>query len=647
MNIESFSLRNFKSFGNTPQEIPIKPITLIFGPNSSGKSSILHSLLWMQHSQKTGDLDARFPQGGDGKVDLGDFAKITHRHAESNPVGFAYSFKASCLPENILESWKVEKGIKLELSYGRGAAPKHSGARPKLIELNIEIDGRWFLRAVQGDGGFLAVNELDFEHPAVEPILPEKLWESSEAGDGKTVERKAKSTNFGMVLSTYQDILQLRRLYAFRSFFPNQNQISLLEEPNPMTDDVYEMSCLISSKSPLEYMSSEREKALDFLKYLFPENLKKLLDALSGFLQWGDLKYIPPLRELPPRFFDVTQSGEAWRIISEDSRILSKVNSWIGGERIENRYRLEMETFIPKRHLEEKLPEAFEDETISLLISNPEFGYSLEWTIEDLLKEWNAMDRIAFLRGQPRLMEDLIEYDLTIAETWDDYDDLSEDELRDRAESNVEDIVASESVDDYYVERAFICFLKDNDKLKELLSEFLDLEKSSNRIRSRIVAPHYTHRVELVLRHLDYDTIVSPQDVGIGISQVLPVLVHSMAERRKLIAIEQPEIHIHPALQAELGDVFIESALGENKNRFLLETHSEHLILRILRRIRETSEGELPDGMPPIRPEDVAVLYVKPGEEGAEVIEIPITEDGDFARPWPSGFFTERAKELF
>jgi predicted ATPase len=257
------------------------------------------------------------------------------------------------------------------------------------------------------------------------------------------------------------------------------------------------------------------------------------------------------------------------------------------------------------------------------------------------------MDRIAFLKEHPRIMEDLIEYELTIAETWDDYDDLSEDELRDRAESNVKDIVSSESVDDYYVERAFICFLKDNEKLKGFLSEFLDLNKSSNRIRSRIVAPQYTHRVELVLRHLDYDTIVSPQDVGIGISQVLPVLVHSMAERRKLIAIEQPEIHIHPALQAELGDVFIESAFGENKNCFLLETHSEHLILRILRRIRETAEGELPDGMPPIRPEDVAVLYVKPGEEGAEVIEIPMTEDGDFAQSWPSGFFTERAKELF
>jgi hypothetical protein len=79
------------------------------------------------------------------------------------------------------------------------------------------------------------------------------------------------------------------------------------------------------------------------------------------------------------------------------------------------------------------------------------------------------------------------------------------------------------------------------------------------------------------------------------------------------------------------------------------------LILRILRRIRETTEKDFtdwpealknacPNG---IRPEDVAVLYVEPGEEGAMVVELPVTADGDFSRPWPSGFFTERAKELY
>ena len=161
----------------------------------------------------------------------------------------------------------------------------------------------------------------------------------------------------------------------------------------------------------------------------------------------------------------------------------------------------------------------------------------------------------------------------------------------------------------------------------------------------------HNHDVEgdedLVLVDMRTDTTVSHRDVGIGISQVLPVLVEAYGNKDRLVAIEQPEIHLHPRLQAELGDVFIESALGERKNTFLLETHSEHLILRVLRRIRETAQGRLPAGLSPVRPENVAVLFVVPDDGGSRIVEIPISAEGEFTRPWPGGFFAERMKELY
>jgi hypothetical protein len=152
---------------------------------------------------------------------------------------------------------------------------------------------------------------------------------------------------------------------------------------------------------------------------------------------------------------------------------------------------------------------------------------------------------------------------------------------------------------------------------------------------------------DLVLVDMRTDTTVSHRDVGIGISQVLPVLVEAYGNKDRMVAIEQPEIHLHPRLQAELGDVFIESALGERKNTFLLETHSEHLLLRIMRRMRETAEGKVAEGQHPVRPDDVMVLYVEPDGPRSIVRQMPLNERGELVKAWPGGFFEEGLREVF
>jgi predicted ATPase len=150
----------------------------------------------------------------------------------------------------------------------------------------------------------------------------------------------------------------------------------------------------------------------------------------------------------------------------------------------------------------------------------------------------------------------------------------------------------------------------------------------------------------LTIVEADTGLTVSHRDVGTGISQLLPVLVNAAGAKERLIAIEQPELHLHPALQAELGDVFIESALGANKNTFLIETHSEHLILRLLKRIRQTTGG-MNTGLPPVRPEDVAILYVQPTESGSVVKHLRVDQHGRLMDDWPGGFFEESFNEMF
>ncbi|MCB9139699.1 MAG: AAA family ATPase [Caldilineaceae bacterium] len=80
-------------------------------------------------------------------------------------------------------------------------------------------------------------------------------------------------------------------------------------------------------------------------------------------------------------------------------------------------------------------------------------------------------------------------------------------------------------------------------------------------------------------------------DVGFGISQLLPILIHAACgDEMNLLIIEQPELHLHPSGQADLADMLIKASC-DNAMKFFIETHSEHLLLRIRRRIAENTAG--------------------------------------------------------
>jgi hypothetical protein len=129
-------------------------------------------------------------------------------------------------------------------------------------------------------------------------------------------------------------------------------------------------------------------------------------------------------------------------------------------------------------------------------------------------------------------------------------------------------------------------------------------------------------------------------DVGFGISQILPVIIQGVISSNQTICVEQPEIHLHPRLQAHIGDFLIDTALSKRRspaNQWIIETHSELLIQRVQRRIRE--------GV--ISRDDVSVLYVDPGHLSGSVIkELRLDDSGAFIDGWPRGFFEESFEEL-
>ena len=124
-------------------------------------------------------------------------------------------------------------------------------------------------------------------------------------------------------------------------------------------------------------------------------------------------------------------------------------------------------------------------------------------------------------------------------------------------------------------------------------------------------------------------------DVGFGVSQILPVLVNcAMLPEGSTLLLEQPEIHLHPFAQAALADVLIDAITSRNL-QIIVESHSEHLLRRIQRRIaREV-----------IHPDDVA-LYFCHVENGSSAVEALDVDAYGNIRNWPKDFFGDEMGEL-
>jgi hypothetical protein len=165
--------------------------------------------------------------------------------------------------------------------------------------------------------------------------------------------------------------------------------------------------------------------------------------------------------------------------------------------------------------------------------------------------------------------------------------------------------------------------LKDINVLFAPFNIGIDIEKVNNIIH-KIVVTQDQVKLELT-------------DVGFGISQVLPILVQAyLSPKDSLTIIEQPEIHLHPNMQAWLADALIKIAL-EKKKKFLIETHSDALIRRL--RLRIVDESSM------LSQKDVNIYYLN--REGENVYstlkEVAISPNGDLN--WPQGFMDVEIKD--
>ena len=581
-------LGGFKPFAEI-QRIPIRPLTLIYGANSSGKSSLIHSILLINHALENGNLDVHQTKIGGESIDLGGFSQYVHRHEQKRVFEWGMQMHHKVV-EEVVECLGGFEAAGVTFQVGlpeeSGTSPTGSPA-PVLLSFELALNGRKMLRLERRPNGRLHSVGLEFNHPVLTSAIKRlvekeatrqadkqagtlqgRSWYEFQDADFLNAERNeelqaafqsAFKDEVARMMGDWNTITQdvdtdfSRVPFDTQHFFPRGQAPEGEEEDYAYIYRDYEPAYILDSltgdRVPGDYgwivrvLRFELEKLLDMYATAFSRRLRSV--SYLGPLRCYPPRHLTGMHDQDPNWF--SGGGHAWDVLRRSPELLVEVNRWLAApSRLAKPYELVVRQLTDLRTITADL--------------------------------------------QPRLEECLakLRADATVS-------------VSGQAEAIIETLLSSRPTSAFS---------------------------------------------EIVLQDRSSKTEVSHRDIGQGISQVLPVLVNALASSNRVLAIEQPELHLHPALQAELGDVFIEAALGDRRNTLLLESHSEHLLLRLMRRMRETHRGTLPEGKRPVTPDDVAVLYVEPVGSRSIVREMPLNERGELVKDWPGGFFEEGLREV-
>lgn len=554
--IKSLSLKNFKGFSKEVR-IDLRPITLLFGANSAGKSSVLHALQYVREILDRNNANAdRTAQGGEA-IDLGGFVNLVHGRSVDRQIEIEVEMALgdSSIPELVpeaFEEWQTQeavvwsiynslqdirnkvKQVSVRLTIGWNSLREE----PVVVGYEVGTNGTWCAKLEASGDGRDTRMRLNRENPIFMVDAPDA----------------------DALLTELDDWVSALDLGAEKNVKEGAEEVTSNAPPAPATEPGTPMT----QRSVLpDLLIAVQEAGLERPG----KGLRAWLTGFNGALpRLGEMLYIPA---------PGVQGADNIYVVREFTAFLS----WLTiGPAMLLRDQLRQLRYIgPLRRIP---PRRFE---VSLTKSEA------AWS--DGMAAWEAL-----MTGPQSLVDGCSEW-----------------------MSGTDKLGTGYSLS------------------RRQLQEF-DLSTTDPSPEGR-ARPRIALTDAAGLKH-------QAQDIGVGVSQVLPVVVAAQEGNASVVCIEQPELHVHPAVQVGLGDLFIDGALNKGLS-FLIETHSEHLILRLLRRIREATKEEIRHDDIPVTPDLVGVYYLSKESGHVVVTEIPITDEGEFDKPWPSGFFEERGPELF
>ena len=550
-------LENFKAFKHR-QVIPIRPLTLIYGPNSAGKSSIIHALALLRHAfVSNGHAEADRVDLGWSEVRLGGWQNLIHGHDGNSTFKIGLQIEADRTPH-----LKPSEGTdQWEVVWEFGRKSDQDEAFIVSIEAtrngNLEFTGVW---CHEKNGWILQCTPHSIH---AGKIMPE-TFAKSYLKRGKIMMDANGKTGFLTWISSVPT-----PPVSCEGLFPDS------KPQRKSSEDEY-------------YESPSADIADNFIKHLFNST---------------------------PNDGSSARFGKDWS--TDQIKVLKGAEKINGGSQ-------------PSPEETTALDEVFNEwSRLSVEAQRPYESAAIAF--EAILKDHCHLDSV---RERPKVQLNLKDLtDQPKLRPWREL--IIQENLREETSAALQSLTAihgtspaSEQKTGYQLAMRI--------RVTQLGGDSDQGEPS--------VSMRSTTR-ELAIRN-PQGLLLGVDDVGYGISTVLPIVTAIHYHKECMISVEQPELHIHPRLQTELGDLLLKSSL-ENKNTLLVETHSEHLLLRIMRRMRQTAEEKLPEVLPSVRPEDVALLFVSPGPEGSVVQDIGLNERGELIKAWPGGCFEEGFNEMF
>ena len=628
--ITSIEIENFKGIGR-PVRIDLRPITLLFGRNSAGKSTVLHALCYAHEILSHRNADPHKVELGGDQIDLGGFRRFVHGHDLDRVVRLRFELS--------LDGWRVPGRLVRLMIDGDPEA--------RMDEAMDEIPDEWFeARAPAGfaRSGWVTL-AVKWDQPADRPAL-----DSYEVGvNGSVVGRLQKDPTAGHGLTSL----------AYNPAHPLFHARRRRGEPSPRitaTGDTagtgtesaetrLPHAVVANLPSPMPNWKELLDlRGADLVgegedRDVFEARVSSMLVGIGDTLRavLADVRYVGPVRRLRPpathppgtsKPGDWSDGSEAWNRLLRDGepapgarKLIDDVNDWLTRrDRLDAGYKLQRRSTV-------ELPADDSPVTVIRFLERLPAAFRNREGLVDLA-EWlpkTAAEVAALTKDDPQQVEARIK--------GHNGDQTGKADSK-RSPENAGGRLVEACRATYRAVASGLAYVEALQKGGSGVTDLIE----------RIANAPLRRTLDLVTAEAELP--VRTPEIGVGISQLLPVVVAALdPDRPGITAIEQPELHAHPKLQVELGDLFAHAA---NDGRvFLLENHSEHLMLRLLRRIEETHNGELPAGKPALRPEQVSVVYLDQVDGEVRATRLRIDETGEFIDRWPQGFFEERADELF